>query len=409
MSIYMVGIDHSQAGVDVRANFSYTKSSMEAAMEQLQQIDGIAGCVILSTCNRMEVWVNAGEDCQLSLYEWLCEDKKVDAGQYREYFSIRQEEDAVNHLFHLACGLKSQILGEDQIVTQVGDAIAFAREKGFSDSVLEVLFRKAVTAAKKVKTEVYFPKGNTSVISQAIRDLESKGNTLAGKQCMVVGNGDMGKTAAVALLEAGAKVKVTVRQYRHGKVKVPDGCESINYDDRMYYIPECDFVVSATSSPHYTITKEMLEMAPICKPLTIIDLAVPRDVEPTCDKVFSVTCYDMDDFHVDKEDEKLIQAKVKAEQILDELIEEFYQWLHGHDVISRIQFVKEEAVKDMELRVSKYMRQAPMDEDEKWKLQGHYDKAAEKVINKMIFGLRDCLEPEAFLACIDGLEKLYEE
>ena len=142
----------------------------------------------------------------------------------------------MEHLFYLTSGLKSQILAEDQIITQVKDALALSREAYCTDNVLEVLFRMAVTAAKKVKTQVSFSRANSSVIHQAIERLEDQGFSLQGKTCMVIGNGEMGKVTALALKEAGADVTVTVRQYRSGIVTIPQGCDRINYGERLEFL-----------------------------------------------------------------------------------------------------------------------------------------------------------------------------
>ena len=151
MSIGMLGIDHNLAPVDVRAVFSFTRKDAAAAMEALKKEAGVEGCIILSTCNRTEVWVSLPEDWEGSLLEEICRIKGVDSREFAPYFVKRQGEEAVSHLFHLTCGLKSMILAEDQIISQVRDAHALARECYCTDGVLEVLFRKAVTAAKRVK------------------------------------------------------------------------------------------------------------------------------------------------------------------------------------------------------------------------------------------------------------------
>ena len=152
MSIQMIGIDHTKANVDIRALFSFTKKNAAAAMERWKKIPGVLGCVILSTCNRMEIWASTDEKWEGALLEELCRLKEVDPTQYESYFVKREGKEAVDHLFHLTCGLKSMILAEDQIITQVKDALALARESYVTDNVLEVLFRKAVTAGKRVKT-----------------------------------------------------------------------------------------------------------------------------------------------------------------------------------------------------------------------------------------------------------------
>lgn len=409
MSISMIGIDHSKASVDIRAKFSFTKKRAIEAMKKLKEEHGILGCIILSTCNRMEVWVSTQDDEEISLYDFLCKEKEVEKDEYQDYFMKRENEEAVRHLFYLTSGLKSQILAEDQIITQVKDALTLARDAYCTDNVLEVLFRMAVTAAKKVKTEVTFSRANTSVIHQAMERLKNQGFSFEGKTCMVIGNGEMGKVTALALKEAGADVTVTVRQYRSGVVNIPQGCKRINYGERMELLPDCDLVVSATASPNYTLTKENFEEIKLdAASVVLIDLAVPRDIDPEVGKLQNVSLYDIDSFRIDAASPKLQASMQKAREILDDQMKEFYDWFNGRDIFPRIEEIKADAVEDLNLRITKILKKTPMEQKDRESLLRAIDTAAGKVVNKMIFGLRDSLEQEVFLDCVEGLEKIYE-
>ena len=409
MSISMIGIDHSKASVDIRAKFSFTKKRAIEAMKKLKEEHGILGCIILSTCNRMEVWVSTQDDEEISLYDFLCKEKEVEKDEYQDYFMKRENEEAVRHLFYLTSGLKSQILAEDQIITQVKDALTLARDAYCTDNVLEVLFRMAVTAAKKVKTEVTFSRANTSVIHQAMERLKNQGFSFEGKTCMIIGNGEMGKVTALALKEAGADVTVTVRQYRSGVVNIPQGCKRINYGERMELLPDCDLVVSATASPNYTLTKENFEEIKLdAASVVLIDLAVPRDIDPEVGKLQNVSLYDIDSFRIDAASPKLQASMQKAGEILEDQMKEFYDWFNGRDIFPRIEEIKADAVEDLNLRITKILKKTPMEQKDRESLLRAIDTAAGKVVNKMIFGLRDSLEQEAFLDCVEGLEKIYE-
>lgn len=405
----MIGIDHSKASVDIRAKFSFTKKRAIEAMKKLKEEHGILGCIILSTCNRMEVWVSMQDDEEISLYDFLCKEKEVEKDEYQDYFMKRENEEAVRHLFYLTSGLKSQILAEDQIITQVKDALTLARDAYCTDNVLEVLFRMAVTAAKKVKTEVTFSRANTSVIHQAMERLKNQGFSFEGKTYMVIGNGEMGKVTALALKEAGADVTVTVRQYRSGVVNIPQGCKRINYGERMELLPDCDLVVSATASPNYTLTKENFEEIKLdAASVVLIDLAVPRDIDPEVGKLQNVSLYDIDSFRIDAASPKLQASMQKAGEILDDQMKEFYDWFNGRDIFPRIEEIKADAVEDLNLRITKILKKTPMEQKDRESLLRAIDTAAGKVVNKMIFGLRDSLEQEVFLDCVEGLEKIYE-
>ena len=354
MSIFMLGIDHNMAPVDIRALFAFTRKNTGEALLKLKKEPGICGCIILSTCNRLELWVSTEENEKPELYQWLCRLKGIEGEEYRKYFISRENEEAVEHLFYLTSGLKSQILGEDQILTQIKDALNLAREHFTTDSTLEVLFRMAVTAGKKIKTEAPLAHGNPSVIHQAVSHLKEQGYDMHGKICMVIGNGEMGKVAAQTLRDAGANVTVTVRQYRSGMVSIPIGCSRIHYGERMNFLPNCDIVVSATASPNYTLTEELFEDVRVERPMILIDLAVPRDIDPEIRKKENITLYDMDSFRTSETPKELADS-------------------------------------------------------DREKLKKAVDTAAGKVVNKLIFGLRDSLNQDVFLECVEGLEKLYEE
>lgn len=409
--ISMMGIDYHLAPVDVRALFAFTKKGAVQAMEHLKTRKEIQGCIILSTCNRMEVWVSTMSEHYDTdeIYQFLCEEKQLDPAGYEAYFVSRSGEEAAEHLFYLTSGLKSQILAEDQIITQVKDALQLAREAYCTDSVLEVLFRNAVTAAKRVKTEVTFSRGNASVIHQALTVLEEKGFRVSGKKCMVIGNGEMGKVTALALKDAGADVTVTVRQYRSGVVNIPAGCSRINYGDRMSLLPQCEMVVSATASPNYTITKELYTAAGVDHAMVMIDLAVPRDMEPTIAECSGVTLYDIDSFRIDPASESLCESMEAAAVILKEQMEEFGVWLSGRGMIPRIQKLQEQVAEDMCLRILHTVKKTDMTEKTRENIMHAVESAAAKVAGKVLFGIRDQVGMQELSDCIDGLERLYEE
>ena len=143
--------------------------------------------------------------------------------------------------------------------------------------------------------------------------------------------------------------------------------------------------------------------------LILIDLAVPRDIEPSVGKIQGVTLYDMDSFRIEEVPAELQENLEAAGAIVREQMDEFFQWLDGRDLIPRIQDIKDEAVNDLNLRIAKILKKTPMEEDDRQNLVHAVDTAAGKVVNKLIFGLRDSLNQEIFLECVAGLEKIYEE
>lgn len=197
MDITMVGIDYRDAGLDIRGRFSYTKREQEETIKYLRQLDGISGCVLLSTCNRTELVLSYTEEWDQDEKQLFCGLKDMEPEQYVQYLHIRRGMEAVQDLFALAGGLKSQILGEDQILTQMKDAADFSRQFFGTDKILETLFRMAVTAGKEVKTKIVLPSSNHSAPLAAISGLERNGAFFQGQKCLVIGNGAIDRKSVV--------------------------------------------------------------------------------------------------------------------------------------------------------------------------------------------------------------------
>lgn len=286
--LMMSGLDCHAAPLDQRQKLAFSSEGAAQMLRWLHAQSGITGCVLLSTCNRTELYLNGEAETPWRL---LCRGAGVPEKDMEPYFTTRCGVDAARHLMEVTCGLHSQILGEDQIITQVRKAMELALEVKTADPTLAALFRDAVTAGKRARTEVTVARGDASMGSRCRDILETELGGLEGKRILVIGNGQMGRLAARLLREAGAAVWVTLRTYRHGETVVPAGCGTVNYVDRMEAMEGMDAVVSATTSPHYTITcGQLAAIAP--KPRVLVDLAVPRDIAPECAGL--VTCYDTD-------------------------------------------------------------------------------------------------------------------
>ncbi len=428
MRIKMIGIDHTKAPLDVRQRFSFTKNAMGEAYEWLREQKDIAGGILLSTCNRMELWLSCREGFSGSVQEMLCRLKGVEPEVYRDYFIYRENAQAVNHLFELASGLKSQILGEDQILTQVGEAAAFSREHYCTDPILEALFRMAVTAGKKVKTQVPIQKADFSAAHRALEILEEQGCAVKDKTCLVIGNGEMGRITATALREAGARVTVTVRQYHSGTLQIPEGCRRINYGERYDFILQCDMVFSATASPNYTLTRERImeilrgeaEDAGRRRLLfgeeksvfggrerVLVDLAVPRDIESAIGALPGIRLYDIDSFQLDGRSERMQQQIRKAEKMIREEEERFFSWYTGRGLLPRVQALSSRAAEDAVWRAGREVKKLGLTREGQRELEHGIEEATAKVIDKLLFTLRDSLEAENFQECLDALERAY--
>lgn len=336
MKLCMAGIDAS-VPFEEREKLSLVRGQVQAMLPRIAEQTGCAA-VLLATCSRTELYLHAeGERALPDPAEVLCRAAGVAASAF---VTRREGADAVRHLMHVAAGMQSQIFGDDQIVSQVKDAVALAREAKTTDAVLDTLFRRAVTAGKRVRTETRLTGVPASAAEVGVRRAERFFGSLAGRRAVVIGNGEMGRLAARALVRAGSEVTVTLRTYRHGETLVPQGCGTVPYDRRLDAIEGADLVVSATTSPHFTLTAAQMQTL-LCPPRLLLDLAMPRDIESTAAGA-QTALFNLDDLGDlgDADD----TSRETAECILDEETREFFAWLNYRAALPLIAEIKSAAI-----------------------------------------------------------------
>ena len=336
MKLCMAGID-ALAPFEEREKLSLVRGQVQAMLPRIAEQTGCAA-VLLATCSRTELYLHAeGERALPDPAEALCRAAGVAASAF---VTRREGADAVRHLMHVAAGMQSQIFGDDQIVSQVKDAVALAREAKTTDAVLDTLFRRAVTAGKRVRTETRLTGVPASAAEVGVRRAERFFGSLAGRRAVVIGNGEMGRLAARALVRAGSEVTVTLRTYRHGETLVPQGCGTVPYDRRLDAIEGADLVVSATTSPHFTLTAAQMQTL-LCPPRLLLDLAMPRDIESTVAGA-QTALFNLDDLGDlgDADD----TSRETAECILDEETREFFAWLNYRAALPLIAKIKSAAI-----------------------------------------------------------------
>ena len=420
MRLQMIGIDHNRAPVEVRERYAFTNAAARVVMqtgklqntvtflhrdcegtEQLQDMNGIRGCVLLSTCNRMELYVSLAPEAEPDLYALICGWKGIAPGPERALFYEKKDLEAASHLFELASGLCSQIIGEDQILSQVKDALMLAREESATDNCIEVLFRQAITAAKEVRSSISFDKGNRSAATAAIQKLQKEGAVFVGKQALVIGNGRMGRLTAQALMEAGAQVTVTVRQYHSGMVDIPEGAMRINYGERYEKLADADYIFSATASPNLTITPERL--TGIClSGKVFVDLAVPRDIDPAVGDLPGGRLLCMDDLGMEQLSIEQQEQKERAKEKIAEALAEFERFFNGRDLIPRIEKIADAAADDLWGRMRKDC--SKLEDGQRRHVEEAVRRSGSKVAAHILFALRDGLDTDAFARCMNILE-----
>ncbi|MDY3619040.1 glutamyl-tRNA reductase [Agathobaculum sp.] len=382
MNICMSGVDYVCADIARREKLSFVPSQTAAVLGRVRRAPGVIGAVLLSTCNRTELYLSLADGATADPAALLCDAADVPLPAMEDVLQTRTGDEAARHLAEVACGLRSQILGEDQIVTQVGRAAAIARETGAIDSTLETLFRGAVTAGKRVRTETTWAAVPRSAAARAVALAEQTLGPLNKTRCVVIGNGEMGRLASDLLVSRGADVTVTLRSYRHGETLVPRGCKTVPYDDRLSLLSGCGLVISATASPHYTLTRQQLA-ALAEAPQLVIDLALPRDVEPAASKVTDVR--NMDDLGAFSDENE--EARARAAQIVEEQLARFAQWAGYREALPLIEQLKEAVCARL-----------PGNEEET-------RETVERTVDLVLGGLKGAVTPETLKACVDKIRE----
>lgn len=391
MEIRMAGVDFGKAALEQREALAFTKTQAVSGMHEALRQPGVAGCVIYSTCNRTELWLCAEDSSEADPRGLLCALKGVGEKQFFRVLTQRRGAAAVRHLFETACGLHSRIWGEDQIITQVRDAAQLAVNEGTAGKILGKLFQTAVTCAKKVKTQVRFSAGGSSVATAAVARCEELRGPVKGLRCLVIGSGNMGFLAARALISAGAEVEMTLRRYKYGVSAVPEHCGAVPYDDRMEKIADADLVFSATASPHYTLRS--VPVGDICaknpKPRIFVDLAVPRDMESAIGEIPGCRLLTIDDIPCGVREEERARTEARCRQIIGHYIGEFEKQLLAWSSLPAIRNLSEELAAALERALVKELEQTGLSTEQR--LQ--FGKTAKELIRKKaggtLFAFRD--------------------
>ncbi len=331
MNILCAGINHRLAPVEVRERFAVGEPEMPQVLQKLRGIDGTAGVVVLSTCNRVEFY--AATICPsrmlASLRGWLQERSPIEAPLYEYHMPL-----SVRHLFRVSCGLDSMVIGETEILGQIKKAYSMAGEAGSVSAHLHRLFQGAFRVAKAVRSQTCITRGATSVGAVAVELAQKIFGDLSGRKVMILGAGETSERTAKSLLSRGVhSVIVSNRTFsRAAKLAEEIGGMAIPFDQWQNVFDEIDILIGSTGAPHPVITREKLQpmMDRRCdRPLFVIDLAVPRDVTADVNEIDGVFLYDIDSLQEIANETLEIrrQEVVRCEEMIDAHVGEYVRWL----------------------------------------------------------------------------------
>ncbi|MBS5989436.1 glutamyl-tRNA reductase [Anaerococcus hydrogenalis] len=327
MFFYSFGLNHHKAGIDIREKVHFKDSDIIDASEILEN-EGFDEVVILSTCNRSEIFALTSEDKFSDDFFVKFFENYFSLDGLSSFIFVKKDLDAINHLFSLTCGLDSLIVGEDQILGQVSDAYETSLSLGFCKKILSEALKRAINLSKNIKSDSNISHIPLSLPYIAVKKAQEF-DDLSNKKALVVGIGNIGKLCIENLMETGADVYIS-NWNMDKSIKIQKEYENINiisYEKIQENLGDMDFVFSATASPHLVLKKEHFKN--INKEINIFDLALPRDCDPEISKIFNVNLLDIDSIkdisrkNLDKR-RKILQS-YRAD--IDKKSKEFYKWM----------------------------------------------------------------------------------
>jgi len=318
MNVVVIGLSHNSAPVELRERFAFTEAEIPGALKSLCESGVAAEAVIVSTCNRVEIYAVTAltsDAAVIELKKFLVTHHAFNDTLGDQLYSFA-EPHSLHHLFKVACGLDSMVLGETEILGQLKDAYDLALQHGHTGARLNKVFQRAFHTAKHVRTHTNIQRGSVSVASVAVELAEKIFNSLGDREVLVLGAGDTSEKVARALLSRGAKnLIVASRTFERAQALAAAlGGRAVQFENWAVEFGNIDIAISSTAAPHHILDRAKLE--PLMKhrknrPLLLIDIAVPRDIDPEVNFLENVYLYNVDDLQTIADD----YLKLRREEI----------------------------------------------------------------------------------------------
>ncbi|MBI4875450.1 MAG: glutamyl-tRNA reductase [Acidobacteria bacterium] len=341
MRFLVTGLNHKTAPVEVRERLAFDQNALGAALRDLRRRPGVLEAMILSTCNRVEVAaaVEEGGEAAEALENYLAEARSVDLDSLEPLLYRYEGREAIRHIFRVAASLDSMVVGEPQILGQLKAAYAAAKAEGAVCGVLDTVLTRAFSVAKRVRSETEIGQSAVSVSYAAVELAREIFGSLAGRRVLIVGAGKMSELAARHLRRAGAADIMVANRTRERAETMARLFEAriVDYESFQAALPEVDIVITSSGAPHYILRKDEMRRvieARRNRPMFLIDIAVPRNVEPAVNELDNIYLYDIDDLARVVESNLRARREVahEAEAIVAEEVERLVERLKAREV-----------------------------------------------------------------------------
>ena len=386
MQLALVGLSHKTAPVEVRERMAFSSDALRAALTSLVGRQEVNEALILSTCNRVEVVAESADERLIR--EFLCEFHQIPHESVSKHLYSFRNVEAIRHVFRVAASLDSMVIGEPQILGQVKEAYRIAADAGTVGMHLSALMNRAFAVAKKVRSETGISQSAVSVSYAAVELARKIFGDLAGKTVMIIGASKMGELAAKHLKRAGvSSVLVTNRTFERAVelAKVFEGA-AVPFEHFADHMVGADIVITSTGATHFIIGKSQAEQIihrRKNKPMFFIDIAVPRDIDPSVNEIDNVFLYDIDDLQqvIDENLKERLKEASRAEEIIASEVEAFCLKMKGREVVPTIVQLRETLEK---LRRDEIERNRRHLKDLSPEQQEALDQITKSLVNKIL-------------------------
>jgi glutamyl-tRNA reductase len=415
MKIFVAGLNHNTADVEVREKVAFNGSRLDEGLRRFRELPEIEEAMILSTCNRVELYAHVKDTLKASesIKNFLSEFHHVNRELLDKAIYTHDDVDAIRHIFRVASSLDSMVVGEPQILGQLKEAFETSLEKKTTGILLNRLMKKAISVAKRVRSETKIAENAVSISFAAVELAKKIFADLSDKVFMLLGAGEMAELAARHLMSNGVKeVIVANRSFERAcDLSKEFSGRPVTLDDFLREMLHSDIVICSTGAPNYILMKD--QMQKVMKerkqrPVFLIDISVPRNIDPKINNLDNVYLYNIDDLQgiVDTNMFERKKEAEKAEKIIEEEIEPFLKWLSSLDSVPTIVALREKAEDIKKEEFEKLMNRFPEMEDKQKKA---IECMASAIINKLIHPPTKALkeDPEDKDLMIAIIKKLY--
>lgn len=396
MSFVVVGLNHKTAPVAVRERVAFNPTSLPTALQALRDQQGVEEAVILSTCNRTELVCYLPDLAPQSLSSWLCDYYGESRASLHDHLFFEQDADAIRHVFRVACGLDSMVLGEPQILGQLKEAYRLALDHGAVGKMLNRLMQHSFTAAKRVRTDTAIGSSPVSVAFAAVRLAQQVFGELQNQCALLVGAGETIELVAQHLSDnqLGRMIVANRSLERAQTLASRYNGYALPLEDLQQHLVEADILITSTASPQALIDKAMVKQAlkrRKHRPIFMVDIAVPRDIDAAVGDLDDVYLYTVDDLQAVIEENRRSResAAQQAEEIVLTETHHFLAWTKSLDAAATVQVLRQELQAVQGSLMDKARRQLQRGEDPEQVMEGLLRAVSQRFLHAPSVALRE--------------------